>query len=204
MSTDNLSNPADSQPLGIFAHPELHRFISRVSVKQYHQFGASGVIPKATELIRGVVTEKMSQSPLHCYLLQVLNLWLSGALPKGFLLRQAQPLSTSDSEPEPDLALVNGNVSDFASSHPTTARLVIEVAISSEKLDEAKTSIYAEAEVDEYWIVYGERQYVQVHRRPVDGRYSETLILRPGDVLTPGGLPGEQLPIADLFPPSAE
>lgn len=187
---------------GILAQPELHRFFSLTSVEQYHRLGASGLIDANTELIRGVVTDKMSQSPLHCFVLQVLLDWLSDALPAGWLLRPGEPLTTSDSEPEPDVCVVKGTRVDFATEHPTTAALVVEIAITSEKLDEEKASIYAEAGVDEYWIVYGERGCVGVLRRPEGGRYQESQTLGPRDTLRPVAFPGLELPVGDLFPPT--
>lgn len=94
-----------------------------------------------------------------------------------YVLRQQQPLSFPDSEPEPDLAIVLCKAGEYRNSHPQTAVLVIEVAISSEDLDREKAEIYAAAEVQEYWLVLGARQIAEKYSHPIDGRYSlvETL-----------------------------
>ena len=68
-----------------------------------------------------------------------------------------------DSEPLPDVCVVAGNVSDFDHRHPSTAELVIEVAVTTAVADREKAAIYAEAGVKEYWIVLPtERQGVGV------------------------------------------
>ena len=51
--------------------------------------------------------------------------------------------------------------------HPTTAELVVEVAVSSAVVDRENASLYADAGVPEYWIVLGELGQVEVCRQPV-------------------------------------
>lgn len=52
--------------------------------------------------------------------------------------------------PEPDVAIVRSTMEEFEIRHPTTAELVIEVAVSSVALDRANASLYAEAGGTEY------------------------------------------------------
>ncbi len=66
-----------------------------------------------------------------------------------------EPLSLADSEPEPDISVTRGGEGDFSSAHPTTAELVVAVAVSSPALDRENASLYAEAGVKEYWIMLG-------------------------------------------------
>src|SRR5687768_6437915 len=106
-----------------------------ISVEQYHRLGETGIIPQNTELLHGVIVEKMVKSPQHSWLVQRLADWLRSNLPSDCHLRQEQPLTFVDSEPEPDLAVVRGQPDDFRRQHPRTAEWVIEVAISSEDID---------------------------------------------------------------------
>lgn len=184
----------------VFALPDICQQIHRMSVETYHRMGEQGLIDEKTELIRGVVIEKMSQSPLHVFITKKVLDWLSKNLKAGWTYRPANPLTTPDSEPEPDYCVVAGEDEDFLEGHPTTAALAIEVAISSEKLDQFKADIYAESGVDEYWIVYGERRYVQVHLKPRDGKYTETKTFYPGETLTPVAVPSLSLAVDSLFP----
>src|SRR2546425_986964 len=92
-----------------------------LSVAAYRTLGEAGLIPKNTELLYGFVYRKMSKSPFHCFLVQLLQNLLLGAVKPGWVLRVEQPVTCSDSEPEPDLAVVRGRTEDFRNDHPHTA-----------------------------------------------------------------------------------
>src|ERR1043165_87892 len=98
-----------------------------LSIEAYHALAEAGLIPENTELLYGFVYKKMSKSPLHSYLLQAMQELLGRSLPPNKLLRTEQPITCDDSEPEPDLAIVNGTKQQFKSAHPCTAELVVEV-----------------------------------------------------------------------------
>ena len=154
---------------------------------------------RRTELIRGIVIEKVRKTPLHCYIgkrLYDLALELS---PKGFVVFGQDPLTFSDSEPEPDVAIVRGREDEFSQEHPSTAELVIEVADSSVALDLENASLYAEANVTEYWIVLAEARQVEVYRNPVNGRYQTKLLLGAGDQIECVGVEGMRIAISDIF-----
>jgi Uma2 family endonuclease len=73
-----------------------------------------------------------------------------GARPE--LLCVQLPLHAADGwAPEPDLALAVAPPGEV--SHLTTARLVVEVAVTSLAHDERKAAIYAAAAVPRHWIV---------------------------------------------------
>ena len=197
ISRDNLpSMSAASQMLDI---PEVRARISPVDVAQYHQFPEFNANGRRTELIRTVVIEKMPKSPLHASIAKLLYDSLHIAVPPGFSVRQDQPLTLRDSEPEPDIAIVRGSVQDFRTQHPATATLVIEVAISSVSLDREKASLYAEAGVEEYWIVLPVERRVEVYRRPQDGGYLDCANAEGDTVLACGSLPAIRVHLAELF-----
>ena len=115
--------------------PEVRRRISRLSVEEYHRLDEFNENGKRTEFIRGIVFEKMSKSPLHATIATRLFKTVLRVLPAGFTARMEQPLTLADSEPEPDISVVRGQDSDFKRSHPMTASLVVEIAVSSPDLD---------------------------------------------------------------------
>ena len=104
---------------------EVRDRISPVAVAQYHQFPEFNENGRRTELIRGVVIEKMPKSPLHASIAKLLYDSLHASVPAGYSVRQDQPLTFRDSEPEPDIAIVSGTVQDYRASHPVTAILVL-------------------------------------------------------------------------------
>ena len=178
---------------------EIRARVAPVTVEQNHRFPEFGGDGKRTELIRGILIEKRSKSPLHSSIARRLFMLLQGAIPPGFILLREDPLTFKDSEPEPDLAIVRGEELDFANSHPTTAELVIEIAISSVTLDREKAAIYAEAGVAEYWTVLPAERRVEVYRRPELGAYLEISVAQGDVLLTTVSLPEVKVGLVDLF-----
>ena len=179
--------------------PEFRRRVSPVTVEQYHQFPEYNENGRRTELIRGIVIEKMSKSPLHCAILNQLCELLRAALPASFVLRQQDPLTLADSEPEPDIAIVCGILRDFFSHHPSTAALVIEIAVTSAAEDRALAALYAEAGVEEYWIVLPRERQIEVYRQPGGGTYAEHAVIEGDTVLVCASVPGVRLALRELF-----
>src|SRR6266536_2450406 len=143
--------------------PEVRQRVSPLSVEEYHRLDEFNENGRRTELIRGIVIEKMSKSPLHCSIAKRLYDLIAPLLAMGFLVRHEAPLTLADSEPEPDVSVVRGTEADFATTHPSTGELVVEVAVSRPALDRENASLYAEAGVKEYWIVLGVERQVEVY-----------------------------------------
>jgi Uma2 family endonuclease len=179
--------------------PEVRQRVSRLSVEEYHRLNEFNGHGRRTELIRGIVIEKMSKSPLHSSIAKRLYDTIARLLPKGFLVRREDPLTFADSEPEPDIAVVRGAETDFFQAHPTTAELVIEVAVSSATLDRENATLYAEAGVKEYWIVLAPERRVEVYRQPENGRYRESLQFSSNDTLQCASVPEVRIRVSDLF-----
>jgi len=179
--------------------PEVRQRLSRLSVAEYHQLGEYNQNGRRTELIRGLVIEKMSKSPPHSTLGSRLYKMISAHVSEEYLVRKEEPLTLSDSEPEPDISVIHGSENDFKSAHPSKAELVIEVAVSSATLDRENAFLYAEAGVKEYWIVLGSKRQVEVYRSPQDGRFQEKQIIGPDAILECASLPSVRIPLADLF-----
>lgn len=179
--------------------PEVRRQIARTSVEAFHRGTASGVYGKRTELLRGIVFEKMAMSPLH----RRLGLWLYDKLTAqagaDWAVFHESPLTLADSEPQPDVMVSAGCRSDYDEAHPASAELVIEVAVSSEALDRLNALLYAEAGVTEYWIVLGTRRQVEVYRQPVGGEYRERLIVAGDEELVSTAIPTVRIQLPALF-----
>lgn len=154
-----------------------------LSIAAYRALGDAGLIPKNTELLYGFVYRKMSKSPFHCFLVQFFHDLLSRAVKPGLVLRVEQPITCGDSEPEPDLAIINGRMEDFRNDHPHTAELVIEVCITSHEYDRSKLPAYASAGVKECWLVLGPEKQIEVHRQPLNGQFAERSVHGPGGKL---------------------
>lgn len=185
--------------LSILEVPQIRRQAVPVSVATYHAMAAQGLVDKRSELLRGVIVEKMSKSPLHTSAVRRLFRLATKAAGPNELVLKEDPLTTIDSEPEPDIAVVVGSEDDFRRSHPKQARLVIEVAVSSVEIDREKATIYAEAGIGEYWLVLPESATVEVHTAPREGLYTERKIYTRGETLAALALPALRVDLGDLF-----
>lgn len=179
--------------------PEVRERVSRISVADYHKMDEFNENGKRTELIRGIVIEKMSKSALHRRLAMQLYRLIATAIPQGFFAMKEEPLTLKDSEPEPDVSVVAGSEDDYYSRHPESAVLVVEVAISSPALDRASAPLYAEAGVEEYWIVLGREQRIEVYRQPMDGQYLQKDVFSRDQVLQCASVPSVAINLAELF-----
>lgn len=179
--------------------PAVRARITRFTVEQYHQLGEYSTTGRRTELIRGYVFDKMSRSPLHSTIATRLQYLLLPQLGPGWWMRKEEPLTLADSEPEPDISVMRGQESDFENGHPRTAALVVEVAITTLAEDHELVSLYAEAGIEEYWIVIPRRRTVEVYRRPVSGSYQESFAVSGEEVLSCGAIAGVQVALVELF-----
>jgi Uma2 family endonuclease len=179
--------------------PEVRERLSPLSVEEYHRLDEYNENGRRTELIRGFVIEKMAKSPLHRTVSAILYESLLAQLPKGYTVWKEEPLTLSDSEPEPDISVTVGLKSDYGAAHPSTAELAVEVAVSNPALDRENASLYAEAGVKEYWIVLGPQRQVEVYRRPEKGCYQETRTFGLEDTLVCASLPAVRIRVSDLF-----
>lgn len=131
----------------------FHRF----TVEQYHRLGELGILTPEdrVELLEGWIVRKMNQRPIHGFIVRSLNECFMRQLPQGWICQCQLPVTTANSEPEPDVAILKGEQSDFRDHHPSgrDCRLLIEVADTSLERDRAKASIYRQAGVQEYWII---------------------------------------------------
>ena len=129
----------------------------RFSVGKYQQLVQSGVFDEddAFELLEGLVVPKMSKNPRHDSTIDRCDHWLSRIIPATWYVRIQNSLVTSDSVPEPDLAIVPGEPDSYLERHPhgSEVALVVEVADTSLANDRQKARLYARAGVENYWIV---------------------------------------------------
>lgn len=67
--------------IAILELPSVRQRVSKLSVAEYHQLGEFNQNRKRTELIRGIVIEKMSKSPLHRLIAALIFKMIEATLP---------------------------------------------------------------------------------------------------------------------------
>ena len=170
--------------------------------EEYERMVSRGVFDgRRVELVQGIIYEMTPQNSLHASSIRRVRRVLEEIHPEDCDVDIQMPLSVGlDSSPEPDLAVVRRNPSEYIEGHPESALLVVEIADSSLRRDRKKAAVYAQAGVDDFWIVNLGRDVLEVYREPVDGAYRTRLILRRGERITPLLRPDVSLAVDDLLP----
>ena len=163
------------------------------------------------ELIDGHLIVAEPQSAYHYTALRLVARALTQAFGRGWDVRMEAPIALDEtSEPEPDVAVVRGELLDHMHQHPADPVLVVEVALTSMTLDRRyKSSLYARAGRPEYWILNLVTRTLDVRREPAPVAtapygwdYRAVEILRPSDAVTPLAAPEASIAVADLIPPA--
>ena len=186
--------------LSVLEEPAIRERVPAFSVEHYHRMFELGMVAPNVELIRGALVEKMPKSPLHSSIVGRLFRHLLLKLPPRWEVRSEQPLTFNDSEPEPDVAVVPASEDDYCHAHPETAELVIEVVVTSERIDRVKLGVYAEAGVRECWLVLAEERIVERHTAPQGAAYQHVERVAFPGTLESTVCAGLTLPPAGLFP----
>ena len=186
--------------ISVLDDPAIRARVPAITVENYHRMFALGMVAPNTELIRGTLVEKMPKSPLHASIVELLRDSLEPVLPQGWFVRQEQPLTFADSEPEPDIAVIRGSRRDFLTAHPETAELIVEVVVTSERIDRVKLGVYAEAGVQECWLLLAEERVIERHTAPQGTAYQRVERAAFPATLESTVCPGLTLPPGDLFP----
>ncbi len=154
------------------------------------------------ELIDGEIYDVSPQSSRHATAIRLVEDALRRVYGSGFDVRVQLPAALdASSEPEPDVAVVEGGPRDYRDAHPTTALLTVEVSDTSLAFDRAtKQTVYARNGIPEYWIVNLIDLRVEVYRQPeVDG-YQDVSELTPSDRISPLSRPDRSIAVRDLLP----
>ena len=174
----------------------------------YHQMAESGWFrDKRVQLIEGEIVEMAPMGTPHWV---VGNNTYRALLPvfplDRFTITVQYPIDLGPgSEPEPDVAVMKGQPSDYANALPTadSILLVIEVSDSSLAFDRGrKATMYATGGIAEYWIIDISNRTVEIYRDPImaEGRYRDVTIHGAGSTVTPLTAQGASVRVSALIP----
>jgi len=145
------------------------------SVAEYHKLLAVGILKSGDpyELLNGWIVPKMSINPPHNKSVRLLNRWFARVLSDDWVLQVQGAITLSMSEPEPDIAIVEGPEDRYDDVNPggRDSHLIIEVADSSLSEDRGeKLQIYAQARIPIYWIVNLIDRQIEEYSQPRGGK----------------------------------
>ncbi len=94
--------------------------IWRLGVEQYHAMVAAGIVGEddPVELLEGWLVAKMTKKPPHTLAKGLVRDVIQRCLPAGWFIGSDDPLTTADSEPEPDVTVVRGERRDYRARNP--------------------------------------------------------------------------------------
>ena len=145
------------------------------------------------ELLEGSLVEVVPEGPAHRARFTHIARAIEAVCPSGtHVITQAPVDISADTWPEPDIALVRGDVLDYEDHHPRgeDTLLVVEVAATSQAIDRQKASLYARAGIPVYWLVDLAARRVEVRTQPAGEEYRLTRILEPDEQLELADTPG--------------
>jgi Uma2 family endonuclease len=202
--------PAQSQPTA--PNPlDAVAGLFRLTVDQYHEMIRTHTLTTddRVELLDGYLVNKLPQNTPHGSTVDRLTEDLNRVKPAGWRVRSQLPVTLSNSEPEPDAALVRGDRRTYDHRHPTGTDfgVLVEVADSSLALDRGpKAVLYARAGVPVYWVVNIPDRQVEVYTDP-DPAANPPAYRTRTDFGIAGAVPVvldgvtvATLPVADLIP----
>lgn len=141
---------------------------------EYHQLAKAGAYAgRRVQLIFGTVIDMSAMGTEHAQTIRALIRHFVTSAPAELDVMVQLPIAAADdSEPEPDFAFVP-HESKGAADHPRVARLLVEVADTSLKLDLGpKAQLYAASKVPEYWVIDLNARTTVVYRTPRRGKYT--------------------------------
>ncbi|MGB7710742.1 MAG: Uma2 family endonuclease [Microcoleus sp.] len=146
--------------------------ILRLSIEQYHAMIQSGILTDDdfVELLEGWLVFKMPKNPPHRATTRLVRTALENILPPGWYVDSQEPITLSNSEPEPDIVVVRGDTRQYLDRHPGAEDIGIVIEVSDTTLQRDRTvkkRIYARAGIAFYWIVNLVEEQVEVYSQPI-------------------------------------
>jgi Uma2 family endonuclease len=154
------------------------------------------------ELLDGEIIEMSPQKSAHATAVGLVEAALRRCIDDGCHLRSQKPLALDErSEPEPDVAVVPGQLRDYAHRHPHTALLIVEVADTSLGYDQgSKARAYARNGIADYWILNLRDRVLEVYRDADHQGYAQRRLVGAGEEIEPLMSPQCVVRVDDLLP----
>jgi Uma2 family endonuclease len=145
--------------------------IYRLTVEQYHALARCGILDEdaPVELLEGWLVRKMTKYPPHRAVARRARRALERLVSAEWSVETQDPITTKDSEPEPDIMVVRAEAAARTDRHPVPEEvaLIVEVAESSLRRDRGtKKRLYARAGIAAYWIVNLVEGQVEAYTQP--------------------------------------
>lgn len=182
----------------------------RFTIADYHRLTDLGFLLEGDriELIRGELFEMAAQGTPHTFTTTRLCRQLDRLLGDSVSIRGQMPITLpSESEPEPDVVIARGHDRNYGPHHPYPEDILLIIEVTDSALEQDRTlklSVYAEANIQHYWIANVKVNQMECHSQPYEDRsgnfayQTRTVILNNQRVSIPGS-PEIHLNLAEIF-----
>jgi Uma2 family endonuclease len=143
----------------------------RLTVDQYRAMARSGILTPddRVELLEGWLVAKMTKLRSHVVSTMRTFSAITALIPAGWFVAKEDPVLAFESEPEPDISIVRGDIGDYLerTPGPLQVALVVEVADSSLQNDRSmKKRLYARSGFPIYWLINLVDHRIEVYTEP--------------------------------------
>ncbi|HBW58191.1 MAG TPA: hypothetical protein DEF27_10455 [Oscillatoriales bacterium UBA8482] len=172
--------------------------IRQFTVNEYHRLIELNFFQtdERVELIRGEIVKMAAKGTAHAVCNTRLMTKLVILINERAIIRGQEPIILpSNSEPQPDVAIVKNRDDDYLSSHPQPEDILLVIEISDSSLNydqDVKLSLYAEAQIHNYWIFNLIDDHLETYTEPYQERNgifryrTKRIFLKNELVLVPG------------------
>ena len=176
--------------------------LTKWSVADYHQMREKGILNnRRCELINGEIWDMAPEGQFHRFINNRGVKYLRQKLNGKAEVFEAHPITLSNSEPEPDIAIVKLPDTAYLSHHPYPEDIywLIEIADSTLNYDlETKQKIYAQAGIKEYWVIDVQGKQIIVLRNPQGDEFLHRQEMKEG-VINPMAFPEVVIEVSKLI-----
>ncbi|MGB3509943.1 MAG: Uma2 family endonuclease [Microcoleaceae cyanobacterium] len=175
------------------------------TVNEYYKMLEAGVLTEneRVELIRGEIVKMSPIGIHHSACVKRLNELFILRLAKTVTVGIQAPVRLNDnSEPEPDISLLQRKQDFYESQHPQPENvfLLIEVSDTTVKYDqEVKIPLYAENNIVEVWLVNLSQKCLEVYRQPTGNGYENVQTFQRGEIVAIQALPNVTFTVDEIF-----
>ena len=177
----------------------------RFTVSEYHRMGQAGILGEddRLELLEGEIVEMAPIGSRHQAVVDRLTSLFFNRVGDAAVVRvQGSVRLEDDSEPQPDLLLLQRRTDFYASAHPGSedVLLLVEVSDTSAEYDrEVKLPLYARHGIKEVWLVGLDAGTIEVYRAPTVQGYQEVSQAGRGQRISPVAFPKMELAVEDII-----
>lgn len=175
------------------------------TLDRYHEAIRKGVFTTADkiELLYGKIVELMPIGSPHSQCVMVVADFFRERFGSMYVYREEKPITITEivSEPQPDVVVAKKKDYSLGNPEPDEIYFIAEVASSSLQKDQTiKVVLYAEAGIQEYWIINLDKRRIEVHIDPLPEEGAYGSVNNYGETSTFTSPFAGEVVVADLLP----